>query len=258
MSETREDGSRLAESELFRRGDYAIGILGYKPVVSLPASKAKAIAVRTQQLEIMGIILFSLSVVLFFLGQLGLKRTSTVAGVVIGVRTITIVASYTIIAQTIYEPKTTDKTPDFNLSGESFEWFEGIEMYIGIDDSTLNLRFVNNSLYECTVGVKVTSNRGLVHIPQNHVEFELPTEHTHLEVVSPKETIHTTQFSLQLTDSVKESDSDTIVITTYGSRVNTDRGAKEMIEEREVRVPIEIRNRDEIVVESYEYEILSE
>lgn len=259
MSGTNEDGvDRLPENELFRIGDYAFGRLGYKPIVSLPSSKARAIAVRTHQLEIAGILLFLFSAFLFYLGQVGLEEASTVGALVIGVRAITLVANYTVIAQTLREPKRTDETPDYSLSGERFNWFEGIEMYVGLEDNILNLRFVNNSLHECTIGVKVTSNKGVIQIPRNHVEFSLPTQYTHLRVISPQETIHTSQFNLNISDSVTESAEDTLIISTYGSRVNQDEGTKEVIDERELRIPIEIRNRDEIVAESTEYEILSE
>lgn len=192
------------------------------------------------------------------MGQVGLEEASTVGALVIGVRAITLIANYTVIAQTLHEPRRTDETPDYSLSGERFNWFEGVEMYVGLEDNILNLRFVNNSLHECSISLKVTSDNGLIRIPKNHVEFSLPTQYTHLRVVSPQETIHTSQFDLRISSSVTEFAEDTLIILTYGSRVNQDEGIKEVIDERELRVPIEIRNRDEIVVESTEYDILSE
>jgi hypothetical protein len=248
---------QLPGNKLYRIGEYGIGRLGFRPIVSLPASKAHLLSNTVQKLEKVGIVLFVISAVLFGLNTIGQQLTYLLGASVIALRAIVIIVSSLIIARTVYDPERTDEPPDLNSSDGIVTTFDQVSMNPSLDDNKLKIEFVNQSLYEVSLIVNVTTDRDIIRVHNPGRKFTIPTQHNFVKGGTSAKIRHTSVFDLDVTSGASEQSEDIIIITITGSRLNTDRGRQEQISDVEAEFTVEISNRDEIISDEYKYEILS-
>lgn len=248
---------RLTEDELYRIGDYGVGIFGFRPVVSLPASKALFLSKFVQWLEVLGIILFLISAVLFFMDSITDQLAYTIGTSVIILRALVILIGRVVIARTVYNPKTTEEKPDLESSDGVLETFDEVTMTPSLDDGVLDIEFVNRSMYEVSLAVSITSKNEIIQVHEPERKFTIPTQHNYVKGGSTTEISHNNRYDLSVTSAASEQSEDEIIISVSGSRLNTDRGRKESIDEIEARFTVEISNKDDIISDEYEYEIIS-
>lgn len=251
----RGDGvdDRLADDQLYRVRGFAFGRSGLRPIVALPESLATRVVRYLNRVEVVSILLYLASTGLWAFDQTGVGVPATVGGFVILLRAVTLFLGHLVIAETVTERRTTGETPDFDVGGIT-EVIDGIRLRALVEEREITLIFFNNSLSPAGLRVRVTAPDGGIRVEPEQVAFDLPTHLGVVERFSKKEAEHRTTFDLDVTESADGEGHETLVIEITGSKENPDGNRSERIE-REIRIPVEISNVDDVVTEVYGYDV---
>lgn len=251
-----DQSERLDEQELYRFGHYAIGRSGRRPVISLPKTRADQISRAVDFIEKGSIILYLISAALLLVNRIGITAPFVVGLIVIILRGITILISNTVVARTVHDREKTGNKPEVDANSGVIV-FDDVQMEVSINSNSVGLHFTNNSLYEVTITVNVTAAFDSVVFQQKSKKFTIPTHHSIEKNIPRNRTHHNTSFDFDITKEVDVQKHNEIRINVGGTRLNTDEMKNELLTEREIQIPIEISNREEILQDEYEYEVLA-
>lgn len=254
----RESISDLLPNDGTRQiGELAIGRSGLRPIISLPEQQSQKVVKFIDILEYVAILLFVLSILLVFIGRLGIDSAFYVSLGVIALRAGTIIISMIIIAKPVNELESVDKVPEFVGDGGAVS-FEDINLVVSVSDNEIILNFVNNHWRPVTVKAQLSSRYGRVEVSNESFGQKLETRFSEEKVVNPQQSTGTFKFELDMTENVVEKSTDIIDIDVSGSKINKDteiHGATP-IDGVELVVPVEITNADEIIEDSKQHMIV--
>jgi len=256
MDERENKPAKINPDRVMHFGDFAFGHSGFRPLISLPNSRARQAGKILGYLDKAGIVLFVVSAVLFGLGRLGMQLSYVIGGSVIVSRGLIILAGRFTITKTTIVPTKTGEEPQIDSEGKTGDVFDNIYVQPSIDNGKLKIRFKNESIQNVMISAEAESENNRVVIPKRRAYFELKSMFEPLQRTTEPETDITTKFELEATNKIAQSAKDTISVNVAGSTIDGGMDKSEVQFDETLKLDIVVKNADDVATDEYRYEIV--
>lgn len=230
---------------------YAIGRRGWRLFVALPQNKAQFVSRLLGRLEVIAIVLFIVSAMLFLLNQTDQKIPVALGATVIGFRAAILLATALVIVQTNQIRRQTGTSPELDSDSRFFS-IDGVRGEVHISGKKIELDFHNQSMYDAQITTQVDCQGGSIEIPKNARSFRLPTSNNYLNRVTPRQARHRLEFQFENVNT-ETTGSDNLSISVRCVLENAGQNHGDEVITENLIIPFSISNIGEVVSDEIVY-----